>query len=789
MNIENRGGRMEKRQTIKVPMIALRGLAVFPNMAISFPVSRQRSLDAVTAAEGSGGKVFLVAQIDPGKSDPEKKDLYEIGTLCTIKQVLKLPGNVTHVIVEGQERGRLEEIWMKSSGDFAEITSLEQDFIDEPDDYLKAYMRVVIENYEEYIKFVPNSTAVDLLSSVTSASKPGKLADIIAAGLEISYNRKQKILEILNPFERLEAVLEVMQGEKQILTIKKEIEGKTKARIEQNQREYYLREELKVIQEELGDKDGVGADADRFRKSLGEKNPPEIVQKAVEKEINRMLKIPVTSPESNVSRNYIETLLSLPWNEMTEESLDLENAEKVLNEDHYGLEKVKERILEYLAVRKNVPEERPTILCLVGPPGVGKTSIARSVAKALDRKYIRMSLGGVKDEAEIRGHRKTYIGAMPGRIINAMKQAGTVNPLMLLDEIDKLGVSHNGDPAAALLEVLDGEQNSTFRDHFIELPYDLSKVLFMCTANSLETIPRPLLDRMEVIPLSSYTAQEKLHIAKDHLIGKQRKRNGLTTAQIKFRDDAIENIIDGYTREAGVRQLERVIGEVCRKTVKAILSGEKKTITVSAKNLESILGKRKYSQDNIYKKPQVGIVRGLAWTAVGGTTLSIEVNVMDGEGKFKLTGNVGKVMSESAEAAISYIRSQAKRFGLASDFYKKKDIHIHIPEGATPKDGPSAGITMVTAVLSALTGEKVRNDVAMTGEVTIRGRVLPIGGLKEKVLAAKKVGIKTVVLPWENEKDLLEIDDEIKTDMEFVLAKTMDDVLKVALVKGADIWM
>lgn len=779
---------MEKKQTVKVPMIALRGLTVFPSMAISFPVSRQRSLEAVAAAENSGGKVFLVTQIDPGTSDPKQNDLYEIGTLCTIKQVLKLPGNVTHVIVEGQERGRLDEIWIKTSTDFAKITSLEQDFLDEPDDYLKAYMRVVTERYEEYIKYVPNSTASDLLSSVKAASKPGKLADLIASGLEISYDRKQKILEILNPFERLEAVLEVLQSEKQILNIKKEIEGKTKARIEQNQRDYYLREELKVIQEELGDKDGIGADAEKYRKQLEEKNPPDVVCLAVEKEIARMLRIPVTSPESNVSRSYIETLLSLPWSEMTQESFDLAKAEKILDEEHYGLKKVKERILEYLAVRKMVPEERPTILCLVGPPGVGKTSIAHSVAKALNRKYIRMSLGGIKDEAEIRGHRRTYIGAMPGRIINAMKQAGTVNPLMLLDEIDKLGVSYNGDPAAALLEVLDGEQNSTFRDHFIELTYDLSKVLFMCTANNLDTIPKPLLDRMEVISLGSYTTQEKLHIAKEHFVRKQRQRNGLSAAQIKFRDDAIEGMIDGYTREAGVRQLERVIGEVCRKTIRLILSGEKKNVTVSAKNLESILGKRKYGKDSIYNKPQVGIVRGLAWTAAGGTTLSIEVNVMEGTGKFKLTGNVGKVMTESAEAAISYIRAQAKSLGLSPDFYQQKDIHIHIPEGATPKDGPSAGITMATAIISALAEKEVHHDVAMTGEVTIRGRVLPIGGLQEKVLAAKKVGIKTVILPEENEKDLQEISDEIKEGIDFVLAKTMEDVLKVALVKGGDLW-
>ncbi|MBR5815885.1 MAG: endopeptidase La, partial [Anaerotignum sp.] len=547
---------------------------------------------------------------------------------------------------------------------------------------------------------------------------------------------------------------------------------------------YYLREELKVIQDELGDKDGVGADAAKYRKQLEEKNPPANVKETVEKEIDRMLKIPVTSPESNVSRTYIETMLSLPWTERTDEAFDLNKAAEILDEDHYGMKKVKERVLEYLAVRKNAPEENATILCLVGPPGVGKTSIARSIAKAVNRKYVRMSLGGVKDEAEIRGHRRTYIGAMPGRIINAMKQAGTVNPLILFDEVDKLGVSHNGDPAAALLEVLDPEQNSTFRDHFVEQPYDLSKVLFMCTANSLETIPGPLRDRMEIIELSSYTANEKLHIAENHLVGKQRKRHGLTAKQLKFKTDAIDAIIDGYTREAGVRQLERVIGEVCRKAVTMILSGEKKSMTVSVKTLEDLLGARKFMPETIYSKPQVGIVRGLAWTSVGGTTLSVEVNVMPGEGKFKVTGNLGKVMQESSEAAISFIRSRYEEFKLESDFYKTNDIHIHIPEGATPKDGPSAGVTMATAMISALTGTPVRNDVAMTGEVTIRGRVLAIGGLQEKVLAAKKVGIKTVVLPKENEKDLNEILPEIREGMEFVLAETMDDVLGAALVKG-----
>lgn len=774
---------MEKKRTVIVPMIALRGLCVFPGMAISFPAGRQKSLDALQAAEENGKEIFLVTQKDPSIQDPGRNDVYDIGVLAEVKQVLKLPGNLTHVIVEGKARGRLEHIHVKNC-EYGEITLIPQDFAEEPSEQVQAVMKIAVEEYEEYLKLAPNTAAMDLMGNVVAAEMPGQLADIIAAGLELPYNRKQDFLNLLNPFERLEEIILLMQKERKILDIKKEIESKTKQRIDQNQREYYLREEMKVIQEELGDKDGVGADAAKYRTQLAEKNPPTYVRETIEKEIERMLKIPVTSPEANVSRTYIETMLSLPWTETTEEIFDLPKAAEILDEDHYGMKKVKERILEYLAVRKNAPEETATILCLVGPPGVGKTSIARSVAKALNRKYVRMSLGGVKDEAEIRGHRKTYIGAMPGRIINAMKQVGTINPLMLLDEVDKLGVSHNGDPAAALLEVLDPEQNHTFRDHFVEQPYDLSKVLFMCTANSLDTIPAPLRDRMEIIELSSYTAQEKLHIAEEHLVGKQRKRHGLTAKQLKFKTEAIDAIIDGYTREAGVRQLERVIGEVCRKAVTAFLSGEKKTMTVSVKNLEDILGARKFMPETIYSKPQIGIVRGLAWTRVGGTTLSVEVNCMSGDGKFKVTGNLGKVMQESAEAAISFIRSRYKEFGLEADFYKKNDIHIHIPEGATPKDGPSAGVTMATAMISALTNTAVCNDVAMTGEITIRGRVLPIGGLQEKVLAAKRVGIKTVVLPKDNEKDLLEIPAEIREGMTFVLAETMEDVLRTALVKG-----
>lgn len=777
---------MEMKQPIIVPMIALRGLTIFPGMAISFPAGRQKSLDALQAAEENGKQVFLVTQKDPATPDPSRNDLYDIGVLAEVKQVLKLPGNLTHVIVEGICRGRLTNIHVRNC-DYGEITTIPQDFAELPNDRVQAVMRIAVEEYEEYMKVAPNTTAMDLMGNVVAAEKPGQLADAIGAGLELPFNKKQKLLDVLNPYERLEAAITLIRQERQILDIKKEIENKTKQQIDQNQREYFLREEMKVIQEELGDKDGIGADAAKYRKQLEEKNPPDYVRETIEKEIDRMLKIPVTSPESNVSRTYIETLLSLPWVETTEETFDLKEAEKILDEDHYGLQKVKERILEYLAVRKNAPEEHATILCLVGPPGVGKTSIARSVARALNRSYVRMSLGGVKDEAEIRGHRKTYIGAMPGRIINAMKLAGTINPLMLLDEVDKLGVSYNGDPAAALLEVLDGEQNHTFRDHFVELPYDLSKVLFMCTANSLDTIPGPLRDRMEIIELGSYTAQEKLHIAEEHLIGKQRKRHGLTARQLKIKSEAVEDIIDGYTREAGVRQLERTIGEVCRKAVKYILAGEKKSLTVTRKNLEEILGTKKFAPETIYAEPQVGIVRGLAWTRVGGATLSVEVNCMPGEGKFKVTGNLGKVMQESAEAAISYIRSQSKRFGLEEEFYKKQDIHIHIPEGATPKDGPSAGVTMATAMVSALTGALVRNDVAMTGEITIRGRVLPIGGLQEKVLAAKKVGIQTVVLPKENKKDLMDIPDEVKDGLTFVLAETMEDVLRAALVKGEEL--
>ena len=782
---------MEKKQAILVPMIALRGMSIFPGMAISFPAGRQKSLDALQAAEENGKEIFLVTQKDPVIPDPSRNDLYDIGVLAEVKQVLKLPGNLTHVVVEGKNRGRLLNIHVKNC-DYAEITTIAQDFEEEPSEQEQAIMKIAVEEYDNYLKLANNTAALDLMGNVVAAKRPGALADVIAAGMELAYNRKQEFLERLNPYERLEMVITTMQHECQVLQIKREIENKTKQRIDKNQREYYLREEMKVIQEELGDKDGVGADAAKYRTQLDEKNPPAHVRDTIEKEIDRMLKIPVTSPESNVSRTYIETLLSLPWTETTEESFDLAEAEKILDEDHYGMKKVKERILEYLAVRKNAPEEHATILCLVGPPGVGKTSIARSVAKALNRNYVRMSLGGVKDEAEIRGHRKTYVGAMPGRIITAFKAAGVKNPLMLLDEIDKISSDYKGDTASALLEVLDSEQNSHFVDHYIELPTDLSQVLFIATANDLSTVSKPLLDRMEIIEVSSYTKNEKLHIAKEHLVPKQLEKNGLMAKQLKFSDKALESMIDGYTREAGVRSLEREIAKVCRKAVRQLYHGngelneEVKSIRITDKNLKDFLGKVKFKPENIHKKNEVGIVRGLAWTSVGGDTLEIEVNTMPGKGELILTGQMGDVMQESARIALTYVRSitSGRKYKVEQEYFDTHSIHLHIPEGAVPKDGPSAGVTMTTAMLSAVTGIPVHADVAMTGEVTLRGRVLPIGGLKEKLLAAKTAGMKKVLVPSENRSDVEEFDEEITGGMEIVFVSEMKQVLEHALVPG-----
>jgi ATP-dependent Lon protease len=614
------------------------------------------------------------------------------------------------------------------------------------------------------------------------------LSDVIAAGIVIGAERKQKLLECIDPIERLGEVIKILDQEVKILKLKAELEEKVKSRVEESQREYYLREQMKVIQEELGDKDGIQALSDGYKHLAGEKQLPDYAKKIVVKEADRLAKMSVTAPEANIIRSYVEHILELPWVEKTEEIFDINVSQKILEADHYGLEKVKERILEYLAVRENTRKNSATIICLVGPPGVGKTSIAKSIAKATGREYVRMSLGGVKDESEIRGHRRTYLGAMSGRIINAVKQAKTINPLVLLDEVDKLSISMNGDPSAALLEVLDSEQNNTFRDHYLDMPYDLSKILFICTANDVSKIPGPLKDRMEIISLSSYTLDEKVNIAMHHLYPKQLKANGLKKSQLKIDEETLAFIIEGYTREAGVRGLERTIAKLCRKVVKEIVSGEKKSIKITKKNVEKYLGNVIVRHLAANDKPQAGIVRGLAWTATGGETLQVEVNTMKGTGKFEVTGNMGDVMKESAKAAITYIRSEADKINVHSDFYKDTDIHIHIPEGAVPKDGPSAGITMATAMVSALTGAAVRNDVAMTGEITIRGRILAIGGLKEKIIAAKQAGIKKVIVPFDNKRDLSEIPESIKNGMEFVFAKEMDEVFNNAIAEGENIW-
>ena len=766
-----------------IPAISLRGLVVFPAMVLHFDIGRERSVNAVKAAAEGNGRIFLVAQKDAAQTEPELSDIYEVGVIAEVRQLLTTPDGSTRVLVEGLTRAkRVKSVPGKEYLQF-EVKELPVRGMELSESTAAAAVRALKNTFAEYAQISPRMPR-ELFEGIMSEENCAELFEKVVFNVVLKVEDKQALLETNGLLRRVKTLISMLESEIEIIETEIDIQEQVKEQVDKNQREYYLREQLRAIYKQLGEGDNPQEEADGYIEKIRALNLADEITEKLVGEAQKLVKMSYSSQEAGVIRGYLDTVLELPWNVKTKDKLDIDKVQKQLDKDHYGLKKVKERITEIISVRALAPDVKGQIICLYGPPGVGKTSIGKSIAEALGRNYVRISLGGVHDEAEIRGHRKTYIGAMPGRIINAMKQAGTINPLMLLDEVDKLGVSHNGDPAAALLEVLDGEQNSTFRDHFVELPYDLSKVLFMCTANSLDTIPGPLRDRMEIIELSSYTAQEKLHIAEEHLLEKQRKRHGLTAKQLKIKADAMEEIIDGYTREAGVRQLERTIGEVCRKAVKMILSGERKTLTVTKKNLEQLLGARKFMPDTIYKEPQVGIVRGLAWTRVGGTTLSVEVNCMPGEGKFRVTGNLGKVMTESAEAAVSYIRSQNERFKLEPDFYKKKDIHIHIPEGATPKDGPSAGVTMATAIISALTGRKVRNDVAMTGEITIRGRVLPIGGLQEKVLAAKKVGIKTVILPKENKKDLDEIMDEIKDGMQFVLAETMEDVLQTALVKG-----
>ena len=767
---------------MKMPAVALRGMVILPGMVAHFDVSRAKSIKAVEEAMMDEQKIFLVAQKDVEQENPDIEDLFKIGIIAEVKQVIKLQNNIVRILVEGKERAELSAFLENPDYLLAEIIRFDEEVDDGlPEEAKEAMLRSIQETFGKYVVVNPKM-GKELQRQLSEITDLEKLMNQLANSLPVHFEEKQKILDAVSMTERYEVLMALLLKEIEIIAIKNDFQAKVKAQVDKNQKEYLLREQMKVIREELGE-DNTESDADHFMDALGKIKADKEVKEKIKKEIDRFKNISSSSSESAVARGYIETLLELPWNKTSRDNKDLKNAEQILNADHYGLEKVKERMLEFLAVRNLTSKGESPIICLVGPPGTGKTSIARSVAKALDKKYVRISLGGVRDEAEIRGHRRTYVGAMPGRIVNGLRSAGVKNPLMLLDEIDKMSSDYKGDTASALLEVLDAEQNKKFRDHYVEIPIDLSEVLFIATANSVQDIPRPLLDRMELIEVTSYTENEKLHITKEHLLAKQMERNGIRPEQLAITDKAMAKIISGYTREAGVRNLERKLGEICRKAARPLYEGEKEKIKVTEQNLEKFLGKEKYSFDKKNDTDEVGIVRGLAWTSVGGDTLEIEVNIMPGKGEFQLTGQLGDVMKESAQAGISYIRSVSEEYHIPKKFFQENDIHIHIPEGAVPKDGPSAGITMATAMLSAITKTPVRAAVAMTGEITLRGRVLPIGGLKEKTLAAKNAGIKTICVPKKNEKDIDEISPEIKKGLKIVFVEQMKDVLDVAFVK------
>ena len=765
---------------ITMPAVALRGLTILPGMVQHFDISREKSIRAIETAMMGNQKVYLVTQRHPEQETPAVADLYQMGTISQIKQLVKMPRGIIRVMVEGEKRAALLTLF--EEGPYLEAEVEEAPMLEEQltDTVKEAMSRIVKEKLEEFGNANPKAVK-DFIGSLLVITDLEQLLTQTANEFPWDFAVKQEMLECDYWSHLYDRIVYYLMRELEILMIKRDYQGKVKEHIDKNQRDYILREELKVIREELGDDSGT-EDADGYMEQLEKLNADKETKEKIKKEIQRFKGMPGGSQEANVLRTYIETVLEMPWKKVSRDNQDIIHAKEILEEDHYGLEKVKDRVLEFLAVRALTKKGTSPILCLVGPPGTGKTSIARSVARALGKKYVRISLGGIHDEAEIRGHRKTYVGAMPGRIADAMRQAGVSNPLMLLDEIDKVSADYRGDVSSALLEVLDGEQNVKFRDHYLEIPLDLSGVLFIATANDASTIPRPLLDRMEVIEVSSYTENEKFHIAKKYLIPKQLERNGLTEEMLSFSDKALEKIIHNYTREAGVRNLERRIGEICRKAAREFLEKKKKTVHITEGNLQKYLGKEKITFENANEEDEVGIVRGLAWTSVGGDTLQIEVNVMPGDGKLQMTGQMGDVMKESAQIALTYVRSVADRYGVESRYFKEHDLHLHIPEGAVPKDGPSAGITMATAMLSAVTGKKVCASVAMTGEITLRGRVLPIGGLKEKTLAARMAHMKKVLVPDKNRPDMAEISKEITKGMEIVFVKTMDDVVREAFV-------
>lgn len=769
-----------EEQIMNMPAVALRGLTILPGMIAHFDISRERSLRAVEEAMEQDQKIYLVTQRNVDSEDPTQEDLYQMGIVADIKQVVRLQNDVVRILVDGISRAALLGFTGNEKYLEAEICYCDSNADSLPEDLREAMLLGVREAFHRYAAVV-GKISKELIRQIDQYEDLEKLIDYVTNNLPVSYEFKQQVLEAEDINDRYQVIVSLLLSQVEVISIKNELQKKVKVRVDKHQKEYVLREQLGVIREELGE--NADSEADEYEKKLSELDAPDYVKEKTKKEIKRFRNMSSSSSESTVERGYIETVLELPWNRMSVDNKDLDHAAQVLDDDHYGLKDVKERILEFLAVRNLTSKGESPIICLVGPPGTGKTSIARSIASALEKKYVRISLGGVRDEAEIRGHRKTYIGAMPGRIVNGLRQAGVSNPLMLLDEIDKVSSDYKGDTSAALLEVLDSEQNCRFRDHYIEMPVDLSEVLFIATANEVSGIPKPLLDRMELIEVSSYTENEKFHIAKEHLVEKQKSKNGIKKEQLTITDSALKDIIRLYTREAGVRSLERTIGKLCRKAAREIFKDSEAAVKVTKTNLKTYLGNPKYSPEKKNDHAEVGIVRGLAWTSVGGVTLEVEVNVLPGKGELVLTGKLGDVMKESAQAALSYVRSISEEYGIDAEFYTKHDIHIHIPEGAVPKDGPSAGITMATAMLSAITDRAVRADVAMTGEITLRGRVLPIGGLKEKLLAAKVIGIKTVCIPKDNEKDLEEISKEITDGMEIVPVERFSQVEKIAFVK------